>query len=67
MIIASDNHNESIILSIYYLHENWQSVDISAVTNYWAVENRWKRSPIHKVMGLVYSLTVTCRNESNTW
>ena len=52
---------------MHIYHKNWRSVDISVVTNYWAVDNRWKRSPIHEIMGLAYLLIVTCRNMSNTW
>ena len=52
-------------MHIYY--KNRRSIGISAVTNYWLVDNRWKPSPIHRIMGLAYLLIVTCRNESNTY
>ena len=68
--MVSNNHDESITttcMHIYY--KNRRLVDITCITiaNYWAVDNRWKWSPIHKIMGLAYLLIVTCRNESNTW
>ena len=67
MIIVSNNHGESISLNIYYLHAHGDLSTFSAVTKYWAVDNRWKWLPIHKIMGLAYSLIVTCKNKSNTW
>ena len=75
MIIVSNNHDESIILvSTTCMHINFiikigdQSTLALLYTNDWVVDNRWKQSPIHKIMGLAiaYLLIVTCGNKSNT-